>query len=127
LTDADFRCEVDDLIYTLQSFDDRCLVSHITNLQLHVACKIDWTLPAWVDLFNQIVEHAHTIAALNERFCKVAADEAGAAGDQDVLSHDERRPKPGRPAVRLTSLSKPGGVGATGAGIPRVEKHPPTS
>ena len=31
---------------------------------------------------REVVEHAHVVAALQERFGEVRADEAGAAGDQ---------------------------------------------
>jgi hypothetical protein len=50
-----------------------------------------------MDLFDQAVENPNAVAPLDKGPGQVAADEAGAAGDQDRLAHG----RPGAARFRL--------------------------
>ena len=95
LADPDLGGEVDDAVHPLQRAGDNVAVAHIAADQLGIRVEQRGAPPCSlaaiaVDLLDQAVENADTVAAAEQFVGDEAADEAGTAGDQDRLGH--RRP-----------------------------------
>ena len=86
LADADLGGEVDDLRRRPCSALRTAVSSRMSpTTNSTSAVEVVRASAALVDLLDQAVEHADPVAALEQRARHVAADEAGAAGDEDRL------------------------------------------
>jgi len=81
---------VDDAVDPLQRTRHRIAVANVRFDEFHGIVQQRRTLDMAVDLRDQAVEHADPVAATKQFLADEAADEAGAAGDQDSLAHAGR-------------------------------------
>jgi hypothetical protein len=84
LPDADGGREVDDRVDAVEGIPHRITVAHVAGLELHLRVEVVRRLAVRVHLRVEVVERAHLVAVGEEPVGEVRADEAGAAGDQDI-------------------------------------------
>src|SRR5690606_12804120 len=78
-----------DLVDVLQGVKNGGLITDVADHQLYVGCQFYGSFALGVDLLDQAVEHPNPIAALKQGLGQVAADEPGAAGDENGFRHGE--------------------------------------
>ena len=105
LADADLGGEVDHLVHAGEGAAHQRFVAHVADHQFHVGIELVRPAAPAMDLLDQAVEDAHVVAFGEQGAGDVAADEAGAAGDQYCVSQTLRSSGPSvvHPFVRADS------------------------
>jgi hypothetical protein len=85
LANTDLGSEMNDAVDPFQSRCHLLAGANIATHQLDFGIKGGRIEAVSVNLFDQAVEHANLVAAIEELGGNRPADETGAAGDQDVL------------------------------------------
>ncbi len=85
LADPDFCGEVDDAVDPLQRLQELALVAYVGDDQLRIAVQALGPALPLVDLLDERVEKADLAAALEQRLGHMAADEPGAACNENGL------------------------------------------
>ena len=85
---------MDHLVHAGEGAAHQRLVAHVADHQFHVGVELVRPAASAMDLLDQAVEDAHAVAFGEQGARHVAADEAGAAGDQYGVSQTLRSSGP---------------------------------
>src|SRR5262249_2809626 len=105
--------EVNDRVDAIEGTPHGVAVAHVAGLQLDSLVEIVRPLARRVNLRIEVVQRAHVVAVGKEPVCEVRADEAGAAGDQNLHGAREATSGRSRRTPSTARMIAPGSARAT--------------